>query len=180
MTKRSREWMGRLLAGIAVGLIALPALTAEPCSAFIWDVRQERALFASTPQAAAAGANAVSAAALVPDHLYQLTLMPQPQVTFAAPPGKRMLTDGAFAGVVAFQVTAPGTYRIALDQPFWIDVVLEGHLLASKDFQGAPDCAPHKIVEFDLPAGKQLLLQFSGATSPTTRVTITRAPAPKA
>ena len=173
-------WFPRLLASLLAGLVTLPALAADPCTGFAWDVGQERALYASPPQPAAAGSNLASAATMLPDHLYLLTLVPQTQVSFAGAPGKKMLTDGAFAGLAAFQITAPGIYRIALDEPFWIDVVLDGHLLPSKDFQGAPGCsAPRKIVEFDLPAAKNLVLQFSGATSATTRVTITRAPAPK-
>jgi hypothetical protein len=169
-----------MLASLIAALLALPALAADPCSGFAWDVARERALYASPPQHATAGANPASAAPLLTDHLYLLSLAPQTQVSFAAAPGKKMLTDGAFAGLAAFQVTTPGTYRVALDEPFWIDVVLDGHLLPSKDFQGAPGCsAPHKIVEYDLPAAKPLLLQFSGSTSTSTRVTITRAPAPQ-
>jgi hypothetical protein len=95
-------------------------------------------------------------------------------------PGKSIPADGAFAGLAVFQVAAPGTYRIATDEPFWIDVVLDGQLIASKDYQGAPGCrAPRKIVEFDLPAAKHLVLQLSGASSASTLVTITRTPAPK-
>jgi hypothetical protein len=53
-------------------------------------------------------------------------------------------------------------------------VVADGQLLPSKDFQGRPDCsAPHKIVEFVLPSGKDLLLQFSNGVNRTVRVTIT-------
>jgi hypothetical protein len=180
MTIHPRDWFPRLLVGLAAGLVTLPALAAEPCSGFAWDVRQERALFASPPQSAAAGSSVASAAELLADHLFRLTLMPQPQVTFASSPEKKMLSDGAFAGLAVFQVATAGTYRIAMDEPFWIDVVLDGRPLPSKDFQGAPGCnAPRKIVEFDLPAAKNLVLQFSGATSATTLVTITRAPAPQ-
>jgi hypothetical protein len=173
-------WFPRLLASLAAALVTLPALAADPCSGFAWDVTRERALYALPPLQAPAGVNPASAVPLGTDHLYLLSLAPQTQVRFAAAPGKKMLTDGAFAGLAAFQITTPGTYRVALDEPFWIDVVLDGHVLPSKDFQGAPGCtAPRKIVEYDLPAAKQLVLQFSGSTSPTTRVTITRAPAPQ-
>jgi len=62
-----------------------------------------------------------------------------------------------------------------LDQPFWIDVVAGSQLLTSKDFQGVPGCnAPHKIVEFDLPATSDLVLQISGASAAVLRLTLTR------
>lgn len=179
MTILPRRRTPLTLLGLSAVLVTSPALAAQPCDGFAWDVRQERTLFASPSQSVAAGANVASAAMLLADHLYRLALAPQPQVSFASVPEKKMLTDGAFAGLAVFQVAAPGTYRIAMEQPFWIDVVLDGHPLPSKDFQGAPGCnAPRKIVEFDLPAAKNLILQFSGATSASTLVTITRAPSP--
>jgi len=47
----------------------------------------------------------------------------------------------------------------------------------SANFQGARGCErPHKIVEFDLPAGKDLTLQLGGAPDPSVLVAITRAP----
>ena len=39
-----------------------------------------------------------------------------------------------------------------------------GQFIKSRDFQGSHDCErPHKIVEFELPAARDLLLQFSGS-----------------
>lgn len=126
------------------------------------------------------GLGVLAPPALLADHLFRLSLMPQPQVKFVGTPGRKILNDGAFAGLATFEVTAPGTYRIATDEPFWIDVVLDGQLVPSKDYQGAPGCkAPRKIVEFELPAAKNLVLQLSGATSTSSLVTITRTPAPK-
>jgi len=47
-------------------------------------------------------------------------------------------------------------------------------MIASADFQGRPGClAPHKIVQYQLPAGRQLTLQFSAAASAQLRLTIT-------
>jgi hypothetical protein len=164
----------------ALGFGSLPALAADPCAGFAWDVARERALFDSAPQMLPAGKDRESAVALIPDRLYQLQLSSQQQVSFATAPGKQMPTDGAYAGLAVFRVATPGTYRIALDAPFWVDVVSEGKLVHSKDFQGAPGChAPHKIVEFDLSGAQPFMLQLSGATSTTVRVSITLAPAPK-
>ena len=163
------------------GVLSISAAgAAEPCNDFSWDVHQERALFGSTAAPAVAGKVRESAVPLFVDRLYQVQLSPQNEVTFVAGPGKKMLSDGAYAGLAAFDTSAPGTYRVSLDVPFWIDVVANGQLVASKDFQGARGCnAPHKIVAYELPAAKHLVLQFSGATSASVRVAITRVPEPK-
>jgi hypothetical protein len=69
---------------------------------------------------------------------------------------------------------------VSVNIPFWIDVVTNGKLVATKDFQGAHDCdAPHKIVEYDLTAAQPLVLQVSGATTATVLLTLTASPAAK-
>ena len=86
---------------------------------------------------------------------------------------------GAQAGIVRLAITHAGRYRISLDEPFWVDVVTGSQMLNSQDFQGVPGCnAPHKIVEFDLPAGNELWLQISGAISATLRLSVTGPQAP--
>jgi hypothetical protein len=68
-------------------------------------------------------------------------------------------------------------YRIALDQPLWVDVIANGTVVQAKDFQGRPGCnAPHKIVEFLLPAASPITLQFSGSAVRVVKVTVTRSP----
>jgi hypothetical protein len=119
---------------------------ADPCAAFSWDVTRERAL------------------------------LPHPQVHFAATPGKSRSTEG-HAGLATLSLPTAGLYRIALDQPFWVDIVAQGAPIASRDFQGRPGCrAPHKIVEFELPAATPLTLQFSAGDAATLRVAILLAP----
>jgi len=160
---------------LAVALCAAaPGWAADACGGFTWNVAQEQTLFAGAPQAGTAGATADAAPTLANQTLYDLALPEQEKVHFAAAPGKRALSDGAYGGIVRFRVPADGAYRISLDQPFWVDVVADGKLVPSKDFQGRPGCsAPHKIVEFVLPANRELLLQFSNAVSPHVRVTVT-------
>jgi hypothetical protein len=139
-------------------------------------VHQERAVFATTAQALPAGRALAAAPVLVPKQLYQLTLSPQDQVSFAVTPGKRMLADGAYAGVAHVHIAQPGSYRVALDGGFWIDLVSGNTLITSSDFTGQPHCdAPRKIVLFSMPAG-DLVLQLSGATSTQVRVAIVPAP----
>jgi hypothetical protein len=73
-------------------------------------------------------------------------------------------------------VPRAGTYRIALDQPGWIDVVGEHGVIPSSDFAGGTACnAPHKLVQFELPAG-ELLLQLSGVATAAIKLTLTLVP----
>jgi len=179
---------GTILASIACLPLAAPAAApAAPaaaragCTDFVWDVHHERSLFAGPAQSLRAGTAPASAPSIRADHFYALQLSPQPHVQFEAPPGKVMLTDGDYAGLVRFRLAAPGSYRVSLDRPFWIDVVAHGKLLPTEDFQGQRGCrAPHKIVEFMMPAHEELWLQFSGASAAQVHVAITRAPAPAA
>jgi hypothetical protein len=90
------------------------------------------------------------------------------------PPGKKTQSDGGYAGLARLQLTLAGAYRVSMDRGAWIDIVADGQMIASSDFQGRPACtAPHKIVQFLLPAGHELLLQFSAASGPMLRVAIT-------
>jgi hypothetical protein len=152
----------------------------ETCVDFKWDVSQERALYAGTATPLAAGTDSKSAPTVLLSHLYALKLTPQDKVTFAATPGKKVPSTGSNAGIVTFKLPASGSYRVAIDMPFWIDVVSDGALVAAKDFQGQHGCsAPHKIVEFDLVGTRPFFLQLSNAAADSVRVTITAAPARK-
>ncbi|HXL97440.1 MAG TPA: hypothetical protein VN925_03635 [Steroidobacteraceae bacterium] len=160
---------------LALGLAAACAIADEdPCAKFSWNVVRERALFATAPQSIIAGREPTSTPLLAPERLYQLQLGPQRQVALLLSPGKKTLVDGAYAGLVRLQLQQPGAYRMSVDQPAWIDVVDERHVIDSADFQGRPGClAPHKIVQYLLPAGRELVLQFSSAAGPQLRLTIT-------
>lgn len=156
---------------------AAPAAV-DPCGTFDWDVRHERALFAGQAQPLVAGKVAADAPAVTPEHLYELHLQQRTEVTFVAPPAQRHPPPSGYAGLATLRVDTPGRYRVALNQPFWIDVVADGVSIPSSDFEGRHGCAaPHKIVEFMLPANTQLTLQLSGGIAPTLRLSVTRAPA---
>jgi hypothetical protein len=152
---------------------------ADPCAAFSWDVTRERALFGEVPQKLAAGASLAHAPALTPSRLYELALVPRSQVQFAATPGRSRSTAGQ-AGLATLSVSGAGLYRIALDQSFWVDVIARGTAIPSRDFQGRPGChAPHKVVEFELPAATPLTLQFSDGDAAVLRVAVVEAPPPR-
>jgi hypothetical protein len=149
---------------------------AEPCIGAKGDIHAEEALFAANSVALTAGKSLESAPAAEVGRLYQLNLVPQDQVTFAAAPGKTGLSDG-YAGLAKLLVPAEGSYRVSVDAPLWIDVVGNGALAAVRGFQGLRGCdAPRKIVEFDLTGGTQFVLQISGSARTTVRVAITAVP----
>jgi|HubBroStandDraft_6_1064221.scaffolds.fasta_scaffold149861_3 hypothetical protein len=175
--------MSRWSAGIAAAAILLLAVTAhparadDPCAGFKWNVERERALFAGTAASAAAARDAAGGAQLQPDVLYELTLAPQQQVSLSVPAGNKSTFDGAFAGFARLQVPTAGVYRVSLSRPGWIDLIGEHGAIASSDFSGQHGCnAPHKVVQFQLPAGS-LVLQLTGVDGPRVTVTLTRAPA---
>jgi hypothetical protein len=159
---------------------ALPAFADDACLDFKWDVRKERALFAETPAALAAGLDDASAPVVLPNRLYSLRLVAQDQVAFLVPPAAKKRTTPAYAGLAKLIIAAPGSYRIAVDLPFWIDVVSHGALVKASDYQGQHGCsAPHKIVQFDLIGVQPFVLQFSGAATDSVLLTITATPARK-
>jgi hypothetical protein len=165
-----------VLTAVALVAGANGALAAGGCAAFKWDVRHERALFATQPRDQQAGGTVASAPGIFLDRLYQLRLAPQDQVTFALPPGGRKpLRGGAQAGLLRLHIAAGGLYRISLSQRFWVDVVAAGKAVAPADFSGARGCSPHKILLYRLAPG-DLLLQLSGWPSAQTELTVTRAP----
>jgi|SRR5579862_1275569 len=174
MIATARSTIGALL---VASLCALPAAAEDdPCGQFGWDVRQERALFAQPAAALVSGSNAADAPPIRPERPYRLSLHPQPQVQFAAPPGRQKFAAGAHGGMVKLTVAQAGVYRVSLDQPAWVDVLNGSSPLTSQDFQARSGChAPHKIVEFSLPAHATLLLQLSAAAQDSLTVTLTRA-----
>ncbi len=167
---------------IAIGAASANAANAadvadDPCAGFKWDVSQERQLFAGKPDMVSAGKRQSKPAVLMPDRLFELRLAPHARVKFPVRPGLKGSTAGTYAGLAIIQPGVAGTYRIAVDQPLWIDVDLRGQLLPPKDFEGAHGCrTPRKIVEFELTGPQPYVLQFSGAKEPHMRVTVTREP----
>jgi hypothetical protein len=159
---------------------AAPALSDQSCVDFKWDVSRERALFEGSPTPVAAGADRKSAPVLQLNHLYELRLSKQEQVRFVVTPAKKSPRADSYAGVATFKIPANGSYRVAIDMPFWIDVVSNGAVVAANDFQGQHGCSsPHKIVQFDLLGTRPFFLQLSNAAPDSVRLTITATPARK-
>jgi hypothetical protein len=164
-----------LLSGPARLAVAQTPGAADPCSGYKWDVSAERALFAATPKPAAAGKDRASAAAMVANQLFTVTLHPVGEVSFPVTPG-RAPPSGSFAGLVALTIPAPGKYRIAADVPLWIDVAGGAILAPVLDYEGMHDCsAPRKVVVFDLQGGTDWTLEVSAADRAAVRLAVTPA-----
>jgi hypothetical protein len=98
---------------------------------------------------------------------YRVTLVPQQDMTFPVDPTRHMLAEGAFAGLMAFEVPVAGSYRISLSDDSWVDVVADGEALESTDFSGRHACADlRKWVSYDLEPGRTYTLMLSGGTQP--------------
>jgi len=176
VTSGALTWLAGLI--LVSAFVSFAHAADDPCSAYKWDVTEERAVFAQKAQSATAGRDASSALAMKTKTLYNLALAPQVSVKFVVPPGKKALPDGAFAGVVHFRVPSSGAYRVSLNQGFWVDVVSHQQLIEATDFTGAHDCsAPRKIVQYSLPAGEDLVLQLSGAVKDHVLIAVTPAAA---
>jgi hypothetical protein len=168
-----------LLIAAVCSVPRIDAAGADPCDGFSWNVKRERALFAGTAQKLQSGRDVASAPSVVPDRFYEIALYPQPSVHFRLPPGKEARSGEAFGGVLRLRVTVAGLYRVSADEPFWIDVVAGDQTLSAVSHQGSPGChRPHKIVQFNLDPGQDLIVQLSGASQATGLLTITPAPHP--
>ncbi len=179
VSKMLRRVCASILLATAFAIVA-PALADDACVDFKWDVSPERALFADAATPVAAATDPKSAPVLLLNHLYELKLSKQEQVSFAVAPGKKSPREGSYGGLVTFKIPASGSYRVAIDMPFWIDVVSDGALVAANDFQGQHGCrSPHKIVQFDLLGTRPFFLQLSNAAPDSVRLTITATPARK-
>ncbi|MGN6375073.1 MAG: hypothetical protein ACTHMG_05905 [Sphingomonas sp.] len=84
------------------------------------------------------------------------------------------VAHGGTAALVPFEVDAAATYRVALSEGAWVDVVSGEAVLPSVAHRHGPACSGiHKIVDFRLPRGRYAL-HLSGMNAPSVRVLITR------
>jgi len=147
------------------------------CDTFSWDVARELAALQTPSTGITAGSGPDDVVRIELDTHYQVRLPAQSALTFAARPGKPMLDEDAYAGLLTFQVPGDGRYRVAITSGHWIDLVEGEEIVRSLDFQGRRACPlVHKIVEFELHAGRDLVLQFAGGNAAGVGVVITAAP----
>ncbi len=155
-----------------LGSTALHA--ADACSAYKWDVSREVQLYRTTATAVSVSAEPASAPAIVAGVHYSLALQPQEKVHYLVAPTKKMLADGAFGGMLKLRLEHAGQYRLAIDSGYWLDVVHDGKALTAADFNGSAGCdGPRKIVVYELPAGKDLVVQIAAAAGDHARLSVT-------
>ena len=165
-----RSWTWAFL---AIALVTWTARGDEPCEGFTWNVTVERVLFAGAPRTAPAATVAAGAPGLELWTAYALELASQTDVVFAVAPGGRQDPEDAHAGIAILKFPRAGRYRVSLDAPAWVDIVVDGKAVPSGAFQVRAGCnARHKIVEFEVPAG-DALLQVSAAAADRVRIAIT-------
>jgi hypothetical protein len=154
---------------------AVLAADTDPCTRFTWDVTHELAVMKQSPLSIAAGMKSgAESPRLAIDNLYDLKLAVQSTVTFVIKPAKPTLDDGAQAGLVRFKSSKAGHYRVSITSGHWIDILDGTQILKSLDFQGQRGCErPRKIVEYELPAERELILQLSGSTDAQILLAIT-------
>ena len=159
--------------GFAAPLPALDA--AEGCTAFTWNLTREFAAMKSPASLLAASADPkINPVRLKEGQHVTATLSPQGSITFAAPPAHQRKADNATAGLLFFRSGAAGHYRISLTSHHWIDVLDGGKPIDSLSHEGHGGCeAIHKVVEFELPANRELVIQLSGDDAATVGVVIT-------
>src|SRR5260370_34956210 len=124
-----------VLLAIAWVAAAAPAFADDACVDFKWDVSQERALFAGSATPLAAGADAKSAPAMQLNHLYELKLAAQEQVSFAVTPGKKSPREGSHGGLATFKNLLSGKYAGAICKPVWVEGVSKCAVFAGAGFQ---------------------------------------------
>ena len=151
------------------------ATDAAGCSAFTLNLGRE--LAAMKRQALLFNASAdpkVNPVRLKEGQHVAATLLPQGSVAFAAPPGRQRIAENATAGLLFFKTGAAGHYRISLTSRHWIDVLDAGKAIDSLSHEGRSGCdLLHKVVEFQLPANRELIIQLSGDTAATVDVLVT-------
>jgi len=149
------------------------------CESFTWNVSRELTIAQTPATSITAGADAGDPARIELDTHYRVRLHRQAEVTFTATPGRTVQDGEAFAGLLTFQVPGDGHYRVAITSRHWIDIVDGGKSVPTVDFQGHRACPlAHKIVQFDLRAGRDLVLQFAAGSEDEIGVVITAAPVP--
>src|SRR3546814_5095624 len=78
------------------------------------------------------------------------------------------------AALVPIEIATAGTYRVALSEGAWVDMVRDGTSLPSVAHGHGPRCSGiHKIVDFKLAPGRYAL-QLSAMQTPQVRVLIAR------
>lgn len=160
----------RLTILAATLLLPLSVLTQQACPAGAEPV--PRALSAWGEGAAvAAGASANAAMEIDIGETFAVDLHPNAHFDLSVAP-KRAAAPDSHGGFLDFEVATAGTYRIALSDAAWIEVIAAGKPVTSAAHGHGPACSGmRKIVDFALNPGRHLL-QVSGAPGASIRALV--------
>jgi len=123
--------------------------------------------------ATATDATGLGSTAFAVGEAVDITLHPDGEVAYLTLP-KGEGEASSFGGMASFEVAQPGTYRVALGESVWVDVVRDGKPAEAIAFGRGEDCSPvRKRVEFALTPGPHVL-EISGSTTTGMRLMVIR------
>ena len=103
------------------------------------------------------------------------TLFHTPEVNYAARPVKPG-GSVAYGGLLQIAIAEPGTYRVALGNASWVDVVKDGEKVESIHHGGGPACSGiRKMVDYPLQKG-EYFVQLSAGGDAQTGVLVVKLP----
>lgn len=147
-------------------ILCSTAHAADACAKVSEALPRENVLMHDPPRPQAANPGPLVIAFLQPGTLYELDLLPQNKVIFAAKPEKAQPVGSATAGLMGIKVPKAGRYRVMIATSHWLDLV-EGKALLKPlkrtIFQGCE--RPRAVAEYQLEPGREYRLQLSGATA---------------
>lgn len=162
-----------LLAGVMLlGSLGISAPAPAQCA----DVAlppQYAAWLDARPITSAVDEAGLAAAPFAVGEAIDIALHPDGEVAYLSLP-KGEGEASSFGGMARFEVTQPGTYRVALGLSVWVDVIRDGKPAETIAFGRGEDCSPvRKRVEFRLEPGRHVL-EISGSTEPGFRLMVIR------
>lgn len=169
-------WLSCALCAAAPAVVPEPSShTGEGCNTFTWNLAREFAALNKPAILLAASADKkVNPQRLAEGQHVAVTLVPQNSVSFAAAPGRPRKSENPTAGLLFFKSGHAGRYRISLTSRHWIDVLDGGTPIESVSHEGRSGCELlRKVVEFELPANRDLVLQLSGDSAATAGIVVT-------
>ncbi len=105
----------------------------------------------------------------------KLTLFHTPEVNYAIRPVKPG-GSVAYGGLLSIAIAEAGTYRVALGNASWVDVVKDGAAVESIRHGGGPACSGiRKMVDYPLQKG-EYFVQLSASGEAQTGVLIVKLP----
>ncbi len=144
------------------------------CGNYAVDLKAEMRLMAGPALAVTAGPAAEDAPRVETGRALEVTLLPQAEVRFAAPPVRNSAGDDRRGGLLRLGVLHAGDWRVSADRYVWIDLAGAGRLLASPGFEMQTGCATiFKTIVFRVPEATAVDVQLSGASSATVRLLVT-------